>query len=158
MRKRSRPRESPDIGKIGVPEAILTKPAKLTDEEFEAIKRHPVIGHQMLAQIPSLAFQLPGVLSHHERWDGRGYPHSLKGEQTPLVARILGLADTFDAMSSNRAYRSDRSRPEVLEEIRKSSGTQFDPQLVEPFVTMDFTEFDRMLGWSAQAVQARPAA
>jgi putative nucleotidyltransferase with HDIG domain len=140
-----------DIGKIGVPEAVLTKPAKLTDEEFEAIKRHPVIGHQILKEIPSLAFQLPGVLYHHERWDGRGYPHGLKGEQIPLVARILGLADTFDAMSSNRAYRTARTRSHVLEEIRKSSGSQFDPQLVEPFVTMDFTEFDRVLGLSAPA-------
>jgi HD-GYP domain-containing protein (c-di-GMP phosphodiesterase class II) len=147
-----------DIGKIGVPEAILTKPAKLSDEEFEAIKRHPVIGHEILSQIPTLAFQLPGVLYHHERWDGRGYPHGLKAEQIPLVARILGLADTFDAMSSNRAYRSARTRSHVLEEIRKSSGSQFDPNLVEPFVTMDFTEFDRVLHWSAQAVEARTAA
>ena len=134
-----------DIGKIGVPEAVLCKPARLTEEEFEQIKKHPAIGFNILKDIPSLEFHLPGVLHHHERWDGRGYPNQLSGEQIPLLARILAFADTFDAMSSNRAYRSALSRAQVLQEIRKSSGSQFDPGLIEPFVTLDFTIFDRML-------------
>ena len=138
-----------DIGKIGVPEAILTKPARLTDAEFDMIKRHTSIGHQILSQIPSLSFQLPGVLHHHERWDGNGYPHRLSGENIPLIGRLLALADTFDAMSSNRAYRSAMNRSHVLEEIRKSARTQFDPSLTEPFATMEFTQFDHALALSA---------
>lgn len=134
-----------DIGKIGVPEAILRKPAKLTDEEFVVIKRHPQTGYDILKVLPSLAFHLPGVLSHHERWDGRGYPHGLKGEAIPMIARLLGFADTFDAMSSSRSYRKGMDRDRVIAEIRRSSGTQFDPALVEAFVTLDFSEFDRTL-------------
>jgi len=134
-----------DIGKIGVPEAVLRKPGKLDDEEFALIKQHPEIGYHILRDLPSLKFHLPGVLHHHERWDGRGYPHKLSGEQIPLIARIMALADTFDAMSSNRAYRKALERDHVLAEIRRSAGVQFDPALVEPFVTMDFSEFDARL-------------
>jgi HD-GYP domain-containing protein (c-di-GMP phosphodiesterase class II) len=134
-----------DVGKIGVPEAVLCKPGRLTDEEFALIKKHPEIGHRILKDIPQFDDVLPGVLHHHERWDGRGYPAGLKGEQIPLVARILALADTFDAMSSNRSYRPAMSRERVIEEFRRCSGQQFDPVLVEPFVTLDFAEFDRML-------------
>src|SRR5262249_50759563 len=111
-----------DVGKIGVPEAVLTKPGRLTDEEFEQIKLHPRIGHNILKDIPSLEPVLPGVLWHHERWDGRGYPDKIAGEQIPLIARVLALADTFDAMSSNRSYRPALPRPRVLEEIRKCGG------------------------------------
>lgn len=133
-----------DIGKIGIPDRILCKPSRLTDEEFEVIKTHPVVGHAILQALPSLDDILPAVLHHHERWDGRGYPHGLEGEQIDLPSRILALADTFDAMSSNRAYRSGRSRDEVLAEVTRCAGTQFDPELTAPFVELDFTLFDDM--------------
>ena len=134
-----------DVGKIGVPEAVLCKPGRLTDEEFAKIKLHPEIGHEILGGIPSLRDVLPGVLHHHERFDGRGYPHGLGGEDIPLLARIIGVADTFDAMSSNRAYRSKMPREVVLAEIRKCSGTQFDPRVAEAFLTVDLSEYDRMV-------------
>lgn len=133
-----------DIGKIGVPDRVLCKPSRLTDDEFELIKQHPRIGHNILRDIPALTDILPGVLHHHERWDGRGYPDGLAGEAIPPLARILAVADTFDAMSSNRAYRSSRPREEVLAEFRRCAGTQFAPDLVEPFVHMDFAAFDAM--------------
>lgn len=134
-----------DVGKIGVPEAVLTKPSRLSDDEFELIKLHPNIGHRILNQIPSLGPVLPGVLWHHERWDGRGYPDGIKGEEIPLIARVLALSDTFDAMSSNRAYRPALSRQRVLEELRKNGGSQFDPKLADLFITLDFREFDEVL-------------
>ncbi|MBL9150195.1 MAG: HD domain-containing protein [Phycisphaerae bacterium] len=133
-----------DVGKIGVPEAVLRKTGKLTDEEFGQIRLHPEIGWRILRDIPQFSEMLDGVLSHHERWDGRGYPNRLSGESIPLVARIIALADAFDAMSSNRTYRSRRPRAVVLEEIRKCSGEQFDPTLVEPFLRLDFTEYDKV--------------
>lgn len=149
-----------DIGKIGVPEAVLCKPARLTDEEFGLIKKHPEVGYNILKDIPSLAYHLPGVLHHHERWDGRGYPHRLAREAIPQIARVLAFADTFDAMSSNRAYRCGLSRDQVIAEIRKSGGTQLDPSMVEPFVTLDFAEFDAKLATqiSQQSTAAVPVA
>lgn len=138
-----------DVGKIGVPEAVLGKAGKLSDEEFNAIKRHPEIGHRILKDIPLLSDVLPGVLHHHERWDGRGYPHGLAGEAIPQQARIIALADTFDAMSSNRSYRSALKREQVLEEFRKCAGAQFDPGLVPAFLTLDFSEYDAMVSTAA---------
>lgn len=134
-----------DVGKIGVPESVLCKPGRLTDEEFEKIKKHPEIGFRILEGIPGLQDILPGVLHHHERYDGRGYPHGLAGEDVPLLARIIGVADTFDAMSSNRAYRSKMSREVVLAEIAKCSGTQFDPAVAEAFLRLNLSEYDRMV-------------
>ncbi len=134
-----------DVGKIGVPEAVLCKPGKLTKEEFDAIKQHPRIGHDILEGIPQLADILPGVLWHHERWDGRGYPDGLSGEETPLIARILSIADTFDAMSSNRSYRSALSRDKVLAEITNVGGSQLDAELAAMFVLLDFAGYDRMV-------------
>jgi HD-GYP domain-containing protein (c-di-GMP phosphodiesterase class II) len=134
-----------DIGKIGVPEAILCKAGRLTDEEFEAIKRHPEIGHHILRDIDPLQDVLPGVLHHHERWDGRGYPHRLAGEKIPMIARIIGLADTFDAMSSTRSYRPAMPRESVLREIERGSGSQFDPRIVDAFRSVDLTGYDEML-------------
>jgi HD-GYP domain-containing protein (c-di-GMP phosphodiesterase class II) len=113
-----------DVGKIGVPEAVLLKPGRLTEEEFNWIRKHPGIGYRILKDIPQLKDILPGVLYHHERWDGGGYPQGLSGRQIPLVARLIALADAFDAMSSNRPYRPDLSREHVLDEILKCSGTQ----------------------------------
>ncbi|MBY0313302.1 MAG: HD-GYP domain-containing protein [Phycisphaerales bacterium] len=134
-----------DIGKIGVPENVLTKSGKLTDDEFDAIKKHPEIGHRILKDLPLMSDVLPGVLHHHERWDGRGYPHRIAGESIPLQARIIALADTFDAMSSNRSYRSAMPRAQVLVEIQKCSGAQFDPALAKLFITLDLSEYDRMV-------------
>ncbi len=134
-----------DVGKIGVPEAVLCKPGRLTDEEFGWIKKHPEIGHRILADIPQLADILPGVLHHHERIDGKGYPHGLAGEAIPLMARIIAVADTFDALSSTRSYRSARPRDVVLAEISRSSGTQLDPAVAAALLRVDLAEFDRML-------------
>jgi HD-GYP domain-containing protein (c-di-GMP phosphodiesterase class II) len=134
-----------DVGKIGIPEAVLTKPGRLTTEEFAQIKLHPQIGHGILEGIPGLAAMLPGVLHHHERWAGGGYPAGIAGEQIPLIARVLALADAFDAMSSNRSYRPALSRAQVFAEIRTGNGQQFDPSLVGTFLALDFSEFDRAL-------------
>ncbi|MCA9296312.1 MAG: HD domain-containing protein, partial [Phycisphaerales bacterium] len=133
------------VGKIGVPEAVLMKPGRLTDDEFALVKLHPEIGHRILRDIPQLDDVLPGVLHHHERWDGKGYPHHLVGEEIPMVARLIGLADAFDAMSSTRTYRASMSRETVLEEIRRGAGLQFDPHLVEAFLGLDFSTYDRMI-------------
>ncbi|MCC7390008.1 MAG: HD-GYP domain-containing protein [Phycisphaerales bacterium] len=134
-----------DVGKIGVAESVLRKAGKLTDEEFAEIKRHPRIGHEILSGIPMLQDVLPGVLWHHERWDGRGYPDGLTGGNTPKIARILAIADSFDAMSSNRSYRPAMARDQVLAEIARVGGSQLDPDLAKLFVTLDLTEYDRMV-------------
>ncbi|MFO0830268.1 MAG: HD-GYP domain-containing protein [Phycisphaerales bacterium] len=133
-----------DVGKIGVPDAVLTKPGKLTDEEFGAIKLHPEIGHRILMPVPQLRDVLPGVLHHHERYDGRGYPHRIAGEDIPLMARIIAVADTFDAMSSDRSYRKRLSRDHVLAEIARSGGTQLDPRLAVLMVRLDLGLYDEM--------------
>ena len=138
-----------DVGKIGIPESILTKQGHLTLEEFRQIQRHPRIGYDILKAIPGIAFALPGVLHHHEKFDGTGYPDGLAGEQIPLIARVLALADTFDAMRSDRSYRSAVPHETVLEEIRRCAGTQFDPHLARLFTALDFSEFDRMLAAEA---------
>ncbi len=134
-----------DVGKIGVPEAVLTKPGRLTKEEFELVKLHPTIGARILEGVPQLRDALPGVMHHHERWDGRGYPDGLAGEGIPLVARILGVADAFDAMSSTRSYRSSMPREKVLEEMSRCSGTQFAPDLVGPFLELDLSGYDDLV-------------
>ena len=134
-----------DVGKIGVPESVLRKAGRLTDQEFDWIKRHPEIGARILRDIPQMDDILPAVLYHHERWDGRGYPTGLAGEEIPLIGRYVAIADAFDAMSSNRTYRSARSRDFVRDEIRRCSGTQFDPNLVEAFLDIDMREFDHMI-------------
>lgn len=142
-----------DVGKIGVPEHVLCKPGRLTDEEFEQIKRHPVIGYSILKDIQPLEDMLPGVLYHHERWDGRGYPEGLSGENIPLFGRIIGVADTFDAMSSSRSYRAAMPREKVMAELERSAGTQLDPQVVAVFKQVDLTEYDAMLQRHAVGIQ-----
>jgi len=134
-----------DIGKIGIPEAILRKAGKLTDDEYDSIKEHPAIGERILSGVPQLATILPGVRSHHERWDGGGYPDGTKEKNTPFFGRLLGIADAFDAMCSSRAYREGLNRQEVLDEVKTCSASQFDPELVEIFLTLDFAEYDRMI-------------
>ncbi|MCC6679099.1 MAG: HD-GYP domain-containing protein [Phycisphaerales bacterium] len=143
-----------DVGKIGVPEAVLTKPGRLSDLEFDQIKRHPEIGHRILRDIPMLADVLPGVLHHHEHWNGRGYPHGLEAESIPRIARMLTLADTFDAMSSTRSYRAAMPRDKVLTEIIRCAGVQFDPELARAFVTLDFSAYDEMFTRHAASAPA----
>lgn len=130
-----------DVGKIGVPEAVLTKPGRLTEEEFAAIKKHPEIGAQILGSIRQLQDIIPGVLYHHERWDGRGYPYRIAGDAIPLMGRIICVADSFDAMGSTRTYRAAMSPETVLAEIARCGGTQFDPQLAAVFVKLDFSSY-----------------
>ena len=124
-----------------MPEAVLTKPGKLTDEEFTLIKKHPEIGAQILGNIRQLQDIIPGVLYHHERWDGRGYPHMLVSDKIPLLGRIICVADSFDAMTSTRTYRAARSLEAVLAEIERCAGSQFDPALAKVFVTLDFEPY-----------------
>jgi putative nucleotidyltransferase with HDIG domain len=123
-----------DIGKIGIPDEVLNKKAKLTAENWEAIKAHPRLGTNIVCNIPQLVRCADSILYHHERWDGTGYPEGLKGDQIPLGSRILSIADSFEAMSSARPYRPALSREEVMEELRKGAGTQFDPNLVQIFI------------------------
>ena len=123
-----------DVGKIGVPEAVLQKTGKLTPEEFDQMKRHPQIGARILQDIKQMREIIPGVLHHHERYDGKGYPSGLAGEKIPLMGRVICLADCFDAMTSNRTYRKALPLEVALTEIRRCSGTQFDPRLAEHFL------------------------
>jgi HD-GYP domain-containing protein (c-di-GMP phosphodiesterase class II) len=122
-----------DIGKIGIPEAILNKPGSLTDEEYSIIKAHPQKGYKILQPLEQLSASLPGILHHHERYDGLGYPHGLKGEDIPLAARIIAVVDTFDAITSDRAYRAGKTVKEALAIIEKVAGSQLAPDLVEVF-------------------------
>ena len=123
-----------DIGKIGVPDRILQKPGPLTDEEWAMMKRHPEIGAEIVAPVKKLARVAPIIRAHHERWDGKGYPQGLKGEEIPLPARILAVVDAYGAMIDDRVYRKGREHREVVEELRRCAGTQFDPQVVEAFL------------------------
>lgn len=123
-----------DVGKIGVPDAILCKPGRLTVDEFETLKLHPEIGVRILSPVRQTRDLLPGVLYHHERVDGCGYPHGLSGSSIPLLGRIICLADCFDAMTTNRTYRSALPLSAALSEVRRCSGTQFDPHLAELFL------------------------
>jgi hypothetical protein len=126
-----------DIGKIGVAESVLNKAGKLTDEEFSLMKRHTEIGYEMISSLGNeIEGVLDGIRSHHERYDGNGYPDGLKGEEIPLVARILCLADSYDAMTSNRVYRKRLTSEEVRSELVTCSGTQFDPKLSEVFLRL----------------------
>ena len=120
-----------DIGKIGIPDRILNKPERLTDEEYAIMKSHVVKGAEILKSFTLIEHVEEGVLYHHERYDGKGYVHGLKGEEIPLNARIIGIADTFDAMTANRVYRKQLDMDYVLNELEKGRGTQFDPELVD---------------------------
>ncbi len=123
-----------DVGKIGIPEAILTKPGPLDEAEWELMRRHPEIGERICRPLGAGAGFLPIIRHHHERWDGRGYPDRLAGEAIPLGARIVAVADAFDAMTHDRHYRVARSVVEALTEIHGAAGTQFDPELARLFV------------------------
>lgn len=126
-----------DIGKMGVDEVVLRKQGRLTDDEYARIKEHPSIGAGILGGIKQMRDIVPGVLSHHEHYDGKGYPNGLSGEQIPLIARIISLADCFDAMTSKRTYREAMSLEQALEEIRNNLGTQFDEKIGNAFLESD---------------------
>ncbi|SPF56228.1 Sensory box protein (fragment) [Candidatus Desulfosporosinus infrequens] len=123
-----------DIGKIAIEEGILNKPGKLSEQEWNEIKRHPDIGYRILSSSSEMLELANCILAHHERWDGKGYPKGLKGEDIPKISRIIALADSYDAMTSERSYRKALSEEEALVEIRKNAGTQFDPEIARVFV------------------------
>jgi putative nucleotidyltransferase with HDIG domain len=129
-----------DIGKIGVPDAILLKPGKLTAAEWEEMKRHPQIGFNILKSVDFLKIPAEMVLCHQERFDGGGYPRGLAGDAIPLSARIFAIADTFDAMTSDRPYRQRTTSEAAREEILRCSGTQFDPRCADAFLSISGTE------------------
>jgi HD-GYP domain-containing protein (c-di-GMP phosphodiesterase class II) len=122
-----------DIGKIGIPESILNKPDRLTDAEYAIIKKHPVKGTEILQPMEQLTGSIPGIFHHHERYDGGGYPQGLKGEEIPLISRIIAVADTFDAINSTRAYRGSKSSEKALEIMGEVAGSQLDARIVDVF-------------------------
>ncbi|MEW6603027.1 MAG: HD domain-containing phosphohydrolase, partial [Nitrospirota bacterium] len=123
-----------DIGKVGTFDGLLDKPGKLTDEEFELMKKHPGIGADIIAPIKQLNDIIPGILHHHERYDGMGYPLGLKGEDIPLCAGILSVVDAFDSMTDDRPYRKALGYEHAVAEIRRCAGTQFSPDIVNVFL------------------------
>ena len=125
-----------DIGKIGIPDAILNKPEKLTDEEYKIMKSHVIRGGEILKYFTVVDNVSVGALYHHEKYDGSGYCHGLKGEEIPLDARIIGIADAFDAMTANRIYRKQLDLDFVINELKRNSGTQFDPKLVDIMLSL----------------------
>ena len=133
-----------DVGKIGVPDAVLLKPGKLNADEWLEMRKHPEIGHQMIQNIPFLSTPAQIVLSHQERFDGKGYPRRLRGEEIHIGARIFSVADTLDAMTSDRPYRKGTSFKNAIDEIERCAGTQFDPQVVRAFLDIGEEELMRV--------------
>ena len=134
-----------DIGKIGVPDNILLKPGRLTTDEYSEIKNHPSIGAHILATATIFADIVPIVKHHHERYDGKGYPSQLKGEEIPFLARISAVADAYDAMTSKRPYRDPLSYSIVREEIEKNLGIQFDPEIGKAFLEILDNDYDNIM-------------
>ena len=133
-----------DIGKIGIPDSILLKPDKLSDDEYSQIKNHPSIGAHILGSAEIFKDIIPIVKHHHERYDGNGYPSRLKGEEIPYIARIAAVADTFDAMTSRRSYRGPIDIEHVKDEIKRCEGTQFDPQVAEAFLEILNNNYEKI--------------
>lgn len=131
-----------DVGKVSIPDHILTKPSSLTEKEYQIIQTHPVVGVNAIRHIDGLQNHVSVVLHHHERWDGKGYPDGLKGEQIPLLARITAIADAFDAMTTKRSYREAMTVEEAYERILQGQGTQFDPMIVQVFQDV-FPQFEQ---------------
>ena len=123
-----------DVGKLGIRESILNKPGGLSDEEFDIMRQHPSIGAQIMSPIRMLKDIIPGIRNHHETWNGKGYPDQLNGEEIPMVARIIGVADTFDAMTTTRPYQQAMTLDYVLDKMRSMSGTRFDPVVIDAFI------------------------
>ena len=123
-----------DIGKIGIAEELLSLPRQLTVEEYEEVKTHPLKGRNIISPITALAPVVPVVYHHHEHWDGNGYPEGLRHQEIPLLARIIGVADAFDAMTSSRPYRHALAADAAICELRRQAGKQFDPQMVIAFI------------------------
>jgi putative two-component system response regulator len=123
-----------DVGKIGIPDQVLTKPGRLTPEEYAVMQQHPAIGADILQQSPFLHASIPGVLHHHERWDGGGYPNRLAGKGISVEGRILAVVDAYDAMITTRPYRERCGADDALTELRRCAGSQFDPEVVDAFV------------------------
>jgi HD-GYP domain-containing protein (c-di-GMP phosphodiesterase class II) len=133
-----------DIGKIGIPDSILLKQGGLTDEEFEVIKRHPVIGSNIIGHFGMWTVEQEIIRHHHERWDGKGYPDNLKGEDIPFLSRIMSVADAYDAMTSDRSYRKKMEEEKVVNIIRENSGGQFDPDVVDTFLQIHGNGWERL--------------
>ncbi|MDE7112963.1 MAG: HD domain-containing protein, partial [Acetatifactor sp.] len=125
-----------DCGKIYIPDEILGKPGKLTDEEYETMKKHPVFGGDILRDFNAIDNIRTGAMFHHERYDGKGYPNGLAGEEIPLIARIIGVADAFDAMNSRRCYRNNLSEDVIISELKNNRGTQFDPHIADCLLSL----------------------
>jgi HD-GYP domain-containing protein (c-di-GMP phosphodiesterase class II) len=142
-----------DVGKLGVPTKLLQKTGGLTDDEFAAIKLHPVRGLEMLSDIEFLDEAFKGILHHHERLDGTGYPMGLRGTQIPEFARVIAVADAFDSMTSTRSYRGAREVHVAIEELQRCKGTQFDPRMVDALVQALSRE-----SWERTEVEPDPAA
>ena len=123
-----------DVGKIGIPEQILSKPGRLTEDEYDVMKGHVEGSIEIIRHLPSLDYVIPAVIGHHERYDGKGYPRRIAGEDIPLSARILGIADAFDAMISKRCYKQAQPLEKVIAILQEEAGKQFDPKLVPVFV------------------------
>ena len=151
-----------DIGKIGVSDAVLSKPGPLTDDEWVEMRRHPRLGYEIVADIEALQHAAEIIHCHHERYDGRGYPRGLKGEEIPIGARIFAVVDSYDAMTSHRPYRRARTHEDAMEEIMRNSGTQFDPTAVQAFLEVAsaglIIPHDSPDAGSHLAVEARPLA
>jgi HD-GYP domain-containing protein (c-di-GMP phosphodiesterase class II) len=143
-----------DIGKIGVPDHILRKPGRLTDEELAVMQQHPIFGALIVGAVPGMEAIVAGVRHHHERWDGKGYPDRLAGEEIPLLGRILAVADAFSAMTTSRPYRRPLSTVQALAEIERGLGTQFDPSLGALFVSLQ----RQLLGGERRASRGRHGA
>jgi HD-GYP domain-containing protein (c-di-GMP phosphodiesterase class II) len=123
-----------DLGKVAIPDNVLLKPDRLTNEEYDIIKQHPEIGERILKPVAIFERERTIIRHHHERWDGRGYPSGLSGEEIPLLSRILAVTDTFDAITNNRPYRQAQSAETAKGEVIKNKGTQFDPTVAEHFL------------------------
>jgi HD-GYP domain-containing protein (c-di-GMP phosphodiesterase class II) len=146
-----------DIGKVAIPESILGKPGRLTDEEFEIVKRHPEFGWTVIRNLPGLEHTSLQILHHHENFDGTGYPAGLKGTEIPIGARIVSVIDSFDAMISNRPYRAGLPMKEVIRRLHESSGTQFDPLVVDAFVRIVEAEMPIVLEAVGSTLSGTPS-
>ena len=144
-----------DVGKIGIPDCVLGKAGRLTEDEFEIVKRHPEIGARIVQTMPQLADLMPGILHHHESYDGTGYPHGLAGEAIPLMGRILAVVDAYDAMTSDRPYRKGMPREQAVEILISRAGIQWDAELIQAFLTIPAAALileavDGDHGWSTE--------